>query len=76
MKKVLLTTTTFSMIALSFLISLDAQASTRCSTYNGITTCSGDTNFTSSTYNGITTYRGDINGTSSTYNGITTYRSR
>ena len=76
MKKVLLTTTTFSMIALSFLVSLDAQASTRCSTYGAVTTCSGDVNVRSSTYGGVTTYSGDLNGSSSTYGGVTTYNLR
>ena len=73
MKKILLTATTFSMIALSFLVSLDAQASTRCSTFGGVTSCSGDINVRSSTFGGVTTYSGDINGRSSTFGGVTTY---
>ena len=61
MKKVLLTTTTFSMIALSLIISLNAEAATFSYDYG----------------NGHTSYSGDINGSSYDYgNGSTIYNLR
>ena len=76
MKKILLTTTTFSMIAFSLIISLNAEAATYSYDYgNGFTSYSGDINgFSYDHDNGFTSYSGDINGSSYSYgNGFTTY---
>jgi hypothetical protein len=75
MKKFLLKATTFSVVALSLIISLEAEASIYVQDLGGGTTYySGDLNgYSMDLGNGTTYYSGDLNGFSMDLGGGLTY---